>query len=284
MAYPVFVPGQPGLIPDAWVINPGGTGSAPPVVAVHGIRRAVEQMAHLLTPRAQETGRTIVLPHFDKTQWPRYQRAACAQRADTALLNLVQRLTVEGVMNPGPFDLSGFSGGAQFAHRFAWMYPSRVGRLCATSPGWWTFPDAQAAWPYGTGTKPSRRSLQSGWLQANLGRFLSREIVVSVGSNDITRDHNLRQGQFIDAQQGRNRHERAQNWVDAMRYAARCLGVESNICFTELKGQGHSFSRCVQRAHLDHLFVSPPNPCAGCQQRHACSKSQFSKLLERNAA
>lgn len=284
MTEPVFRPGRPGLIPDAWVINGGGPAQVAPIVAVHGIRRAVRQMAHLLAPRARETGRTVILPHFDKEQWRNYQRAACARRSDKALLALTQALVEDGTITAGPFDIAGFSGGAQFAHRFTWMYPHAVGRLCVTSPGWWTFSDVNAAWPYGMGLAGARRNAEAFWLQTNLKRFLDRDIVVCVGSDDIKRDANLRSGPEIDAQQGPNRLVRAQNWVRALRAVASDLGVEAGISFNLLKGVGHSFSTCVERAHLDRLFVTPPNLCASCQVRQTCAKSQTTEIYERNAA
>lgn len=284
MTTPVFRPGTPGLIPDAWVIKADKANATAPVVAVHGIRREVEEMAHLLAPRAMDTGRTVILPHFSKSHWTRYQRAACPKRSDKALLSLMQSLLADGTVASGPFDLAGFSGGAQFAHRFAWMYPQAVGRLCATAPGWWTFPDVDAAWPYGLEVPGHRRGVAAIWLQANLKRFLDREIVVTVGSDDIQRDRNLRTGVLIDAQQGVNRVERAQNWVRAMEKAAQNRGLNANITFKVLRGVGHSFSTCVTRAHLDELFIKPANACAGCQFRHLCLKNQPNDVLERSAA
>jgi hypothetical protein len=86
---PLFRPGVPGLIPDAWIVNPSGRPTLPAVVAVHGITRGVEEMMEHLLPRARETGRTLIVPHFDTTNWPRYQRAACKNRADWALIRLM---------------------------------------------------------------------------------------------------------------------------------------------------------------------------------------------------
>lgn len=282
MNTPVLRPGIPGVIPDAWVINAGkGTGQ-PPVVIVHGIKREVAQMAQLMCRRAHQVQRTVILPHFDATHWKKYQRAACPKRADIALLNLMQSLTSEGRVAPGRFDLAGFSGGAQFSHRFAWMYPDLVGRLCLTAPGWWTFPEPEAAWPYGMGADTSRRGVEGLWLQANLRRFLDREIVVTVGSEDTTRDANLRKGAQIDAQQGSTRVDRARNWVRAMRIAAHKAGLRPNISFDLLEGCGHSFSTCVVQAQLDRQFVVPA--CARGRTCADCTKSRNINLFERTAA
>jgi pimeloyl-ACP methyl ester carboxylesterase len=268
-AVPVFRPGVPGLIPDAWVLGSACGAARPAVVAVHGITRGVEEMVSHLLPRAAATGRTLVVPHFDTAHWPRYQRAACRQRADLALLRLMTELRSEGRISPEPFDLSGFSGGAQFAHRFTWLYPGMVGRLCATAPGWWTFPDSGVAWPQGMAPAP-RDAGQSFQLHANLRRFLDRRIVVCVGGDDTDRDENLRQGDGIDARQGLNRLIRARRWCDAARVRAHSLGLMPAISLRILQGCGHSFVECVTRGGLDHDFIQPHPRCTGCRAASPC--------------
>jgi len=253
---PILRRGVPGLIPDAWIVDPGGAAAAPPVVAVHGINRGAKEMAFHLLAQARVTGRVVVIPHFDTTHWPRYQRAACKNRSDWALLRLIKELRCEGRIGPDVFDLSGFSGGAQFAHRFAWLYPSLVGRLCLTAPGWWTFPDVAASWPYGMGAAP--RDKGTGFkLQANLGQFANRQIVVCVGGDDVQRDDNLRQGRAIDAQQGPHRFARAQRWCADIDAVARMQGIVPAISLRVLQGCAHSFSDCVTAGRLDQHFIQP---------------------------
>jgi pimeloyl-ACP methyl ester carboxylesterase len=284
-----FRAGVRGLIPDAWIVGQTAGDTLPPLVAVHGITRGVEEMVTLLAPRARATGRTIVVPHFDRVNWPRYQRAACSHRADWALLRLMSALRQDRRVGDGRFDLSGFSGGAQFAHRFAWLYPDMVGRLCATAPGWWTFPDAGASWPYGMA--PGSGGAESFRLQANLRRFLDREIVVCVGSDDVERDANLRQGGAIDVQQGATRVERARRWCAAAEAAARAEGLRPNITLRVLQGCGHSFADCVIHGGLDRDFAPVATRCAAsrcgsCQLGAICrsiSTSHFS-TIERTAA
>ncbi len=277
----VFRRGIPGLIPDAWIVNPDNINDAPPVVVVHGIQRQVRAMADLLSRRAAETDRTVILPHFDTTHWPRYQRAACPNRADIALLSLMRHLTREGRVAKGRFDLSGFSGGAQFAHRFAWIYPDSVGRLSLTAPGWWTFPDAQIAWPYGIGSADAKHRLQGLWLQANLKPFLARDIDVRVGSEDTLRDPNLRKGADIDVRQGLTRVDRARNWAQAMRDAAHAINIPPHITFDTLPGCGHSFSECVVQAQLDRVFIVPAKAHSNAPK---CQTSDLPHTLERSAA
>ncbi|SIO54628.1 hypothetical protein SAMN05444722_3390 [Rhodovulum sp. ES.010] len=280
---PVFRPGVPGLIPDAWIVESDCGPAAPAVVAVHGITRGVKEMVSHLLPRARATGRALVVPHFDAAHWPRYQRAACRNRADWALLRLMAALRSEGRIDAGPFDLSGFSGGAQFAHRFAWLYPSMVERLCITAPGWWTFPHADMAWPEGIATAP-RKSSHGFQMRANLRRLLDRRIVVCVGSDDVARDANLRQGASIDARQGANRVERARRWCAAAEARARDEGLTPAISLRLLQGCGHSFVDCVARGGLDRDFIRPLACCAGCQHALTCAGGKAPRTIERISA
>lgn len=279
----VFRAGVPGLIPDAWILNPGAQVASPAVVAVHGITRGVDEMVAHLLPRARATGRTVVIPHFDMDHWPRYQRAACRNRADWAMIRLTEALCAEGLIGPGPYDLAGFSGGAQFAHRFAWLYPGRVGRLCLTAPGWWTLPDAQMAWPYGIATAPGDQGLGF-CLQSNLRPFLNRRITVCVGGDDVERDPNLRTGAEIDARQGPNRLARARRWCAEMEARARAEGLAPAISLRVLQGCGHNFTECVVNGGLDRDFIDAGDGCRGCGNAQTCAIARQDNTIESEAA
>ena len=255
MALVHFRPGVPGALPNAWVIQPEAASATPPVLAVHGLNREAEQMAHLLASQADATGRTVVLPVFDRTSWPRFQRAACKNRADWALLSLLEVLRGEGWIGDAKPDLSGFSGGAQFAHRFAWLYPETVGRLCLVAPGWWTFPDKRGVYPYAMSTSSPKDTAAAFRLRANLARFLDREITVMVGALDVQQDRNLRQDVSVMDQQGPNRVVRARKWTAAALRAARRLGLTPSIRFHLMPDCGHSFGDCVANGALASSFV-----------------------------
>ena len=211
--------GAQGL--GAWVFTPTQPApDAPPLVAIHGIGRNAEGQARLLAPRAEAQGRIVVAPLFAAARFPRYQRARCRDGADSALLALLGDLVLSGDIPPGPAEMTGYSGGAQFAHRFTLQHPNRVGRLVLTAAGWWTFPDA-APYPYGLGAAArARDALAARWASANLPDFLQREIVVAIGESDDRPDENTRSGAAIDAQQGSDRLTRARRWVDSVNAAA----------------------------------------------------------------
>lgn len=267
-ASPAFRPGKGRREPPAWILAPPSPApGARPLVLVHGIARDPERMLGRLADRAAARGRLIVAPFFDARRHRGYQRVLTRTRADRALLTLLDSLTVEGVLAPGPVDLAGYSGGAQFAHRFAWLHPHRVGRLTLAAAGWWTFPD-EAPFPYGLGAPRRGDRHAARCLRHNLGAFLDREIVVAVGARDRVPDAATRTGPEIDAQQGRDRLTRARRWVRALVEAAAGRGIDPTIALHVLPGCGHDFAACAE-AGLDRLIlpdappvrsVRPPRP------------------------
>ncbi|GFE48432.1 hypothetical protein So717_01850 [Roseobacter cerasinus] len=258
----VFWPATSRSVLPCWLALPEHpVPGQPPLVAVHGIRRGAEQQAALFAERAAAQGRVVIAPIFDKASWLGYQQAVLCGRADLALLDLLLSLRVAGVVTTERFDLFGFSGGAQFAHRFAMLHPDRLRRLSVASPGWYTFPDT-ACYPYGLWPRPDHTD---GWghrLAANLHRFLTLPITVSVGACDSRRDRNTRSGPQIDAQQGPHRLARARSWAQALRRAACELRIQPDIALHVLPGCGHHFETCMRLGGLDRIVL----PKAGSGQ------------------
>jgi len=231
--------------------------SARVLVAVHGIRRGADVKAALFAPRAAALGRIVIAPLFDAQRWPRYQRLG--DGADSALLELLEGLgddAVTPIEARKRFDLCGFSGGAQFAHRFAMLYPERIGRLCLASAGWYTFPD-HSPYPYGLGP-PGGSGARTARMQSRFENFLRLPIDVYVGARDNRRDANTRSGDSVDRQQGRDRRSRASRWSEALAIEAGVRGIVPSIRFKVLPGCGHNFRRCAQRGGLvDEVLREP---------------------------
>ncbi|MBW4709208.1 alpha/beta hydrolase [Roseobacter sp. YSTF-M11] len=193
---------------DCWLACPSPiTPNVPPLVAVRGVRRDAKLQAALFADKATASGRPVIAPVFDRANWLGYQRVVLCGRADLALLDLILGLRSAGIVQSEKLDLFGFSGGAQFAHRFAMLHPERVSRLNIASPGWYTFPD-NATYPYGLWPQREHCDEWSHGMISNLDRFLILPMTVSVGQNDCDRDRNTRTGPAIDAQQGVNRLDR----------------------------------------------------------------------------
>ena len=241
--------GRRGLA--CWMVLPNGMApDAIPLVAVHGVQRGAEDKAVLLQERAEQLGRPVIAPLFDKETWPHYQQLVRSGRADLALLTLMEELRIEGVWQSRQFDLFGHSGGAQFAHRFAMLYPHLVRRLTVGAAGWYTFPD-QAEFPLGLARRPDHP--QDDWgprMAAGLDRFLSLPIRVYVGALDNQPDDNTRRGELIDEQQGIDRMTRAARWTRAVRQAAEARDLEPNVVLRVLPNCAHDFRDCVANGDL----------------------------------
>ena len=252
-------------IPDRMVTD------QPPLVAVHGIRRNARQQAELFAQRANALGRPVIAPLFDRQSWPRYQQTIRRGRADLALISLIDGLRDEGVVQADRFELFGFSGGAQFAHRFAMMHPHLVERLTVASAGWYTFPDAQR-FPYGLSARSDPPDPWSNVTEERFQRFLTIPTQVCVGADDTVRDDNLRSDDQIDAQQGENRLVRGIRWTQALKEAALERNLAPSASFFALSACSHDFRQCVVNGGLDRIVVPdgdnarPQNsPCGrGC--------------------
>ncbi|WP_108883222.1 alpha/beta fold hydrolase [Anderseniella sp. Alg231-50] len=240
---------------SCWLALPDTISDAlPPLVAVHGIRREADAQAEFFGERATALGRPVIAPLFERERWPRYQQAVRRGRADLALLRLMTELQDTGLWRTKKFDLFGFSGGAQFAHRFAMLHPAVISRLIISSAGWYTFPD-DAAFPYGLAPRPGRSASWAPRLTAQLDQFLALPMHVCVGAQDNTPDRNTRSGPDINAQQGLHRRARAIRWAETVRSAAQARNIRPSIEFVALPSCGHNFRNCITRGGLDTIVV-----------------------------
>lgn len=217
--------------------------TALPLLALHGISRNARALWQAFDPLAEAQGRALLVPRFAQDQWPLFQRIDRA-RPDLALLDLLHQAGLSGQR----VDLFGFSGGAQLAHRFAMLYPHRVGTLHLAAPGWYTLPDTGVTWPQGLGSCPRQRlrSFDAASLsRLQLSRYLSLRVRLWVGALDVQRDASLRQTADLDACQGKTRIERAERYAESFDCAARALGITPDISLTVLPNCGHEFTQCA---------------------------------------
>ena len=220
-------------------VRPG----ARPLVTVHGISRNAVQHLASFAPFAEETGRIVIAPLFTEAHCRRYQQVVVGDcRADDALGAVLEEVAAETAVSVDKIDLFGFSGGAQFAHRFAMLYPDRVERLALASAGWYTFPTTDDSFPYGLA--PGKKNAR--YMRNALEGFLQIPTLVMVGEWDVERDSGLRKNRIVDRRQGLTRVERAARWTSAVRKVAAEQGVRPEIRFETIDGCGHSFNDCVE--------------------------------------
>lgn len=223
----------------------------PVVVAVHGIsRNSEEHLERLGTAASSDVA--ILAPHFDAEDFPHYQKLGLdlpERRADLWLDAALDALQAETGLGTGRFHLFGFSGGAQFAHRYALINPRRIRSLHLAAAGYYTFLDETVAWPRGLRGAPL-----GGQMAANRNFFLRIPIEVYVGDDDVERDPALRQGRAIDRQQGPDRRARALAWASHLRQLQAELDLPP-AGMTVLAGVNHEFSQACTIGGLQHRLL-----------------------------
>lgn len=225
---------------------------SPIIVSVHGISmNAAEHMVRL-RGIAEQAGAAVIAPVFNRKVYPRYQQLADSRsgvRADLALIDMladVRRQT--GIATPR-IHITGFSGGAQFAHRFALYHADQVASCVSCAAGWYSFPMADAPYPLGMGegTGPGGASPHPAW------RSVAHHVIV--GARDNSADPALNMTEAVVALQGTGRRTRARRWVRAMNRDRRSHGL-SPVTLTELPGLNHDFTQAHDRHDLAHLIAT----------------------------
>jgi poly(3-hydroxybutyrate) depolymerase len=142
---------------------PGFSPGQPPrfaglLVSVHGSDRDPAQASRAFQAYADQAQVAVLAPLFpagvaDVREADAYKFLGVGYpgglRYDLLLLAMVaeaaQRFGTQGQV----FDLVGFSGGAQFVHRFCYVHPDRVRAACVAAPGRVTLPDVEEPFPVG---------------------------------------------------------------------------------------------------------------------------------------
>jgi len=217
-------------------------------VSVHGVSRNAREHADRFAPLAEEYGVVLVAPLFSRRHFGDYQRlgrAGSGRRADQAIQLITREIESLTGADSSKISLFGFSGGGQFAHRYAMAHPGRVRQLVIGAAGWYTYPDESCPYPYGTASTPGLKGISF-----NVRRFLQVPACVLVGQWDIKQDPGLNQSRRIQRQQGTTRLERGRRWIDAMNQAAIAHGMVTSYEFSILPGVDHDFSLAMKNGRL----------------------------------
>ncbi|HFD92721.1 MAG TPA: hypothetical protein ENJ22_05475 [Gammaproteobacteria bacterium] len=220
----------------------------PMVVAVHGISRNGREQIEQFQDLAERYQAILLAPLFTKPHFKDYQRlgrVGRGERADLALAQMIHEATQITDTRLQPVYLFGYSGGGQFAHRFAMAWPQHVARLAIGAAGWYTWPDLSRKYPYGV-----RETDALPGVVFDPAAFLNIPTLVMVGEWDAERDPGLNRAPHIDRRQGTTRIERGKRWVAAMKDAAAAYGYDTEYRFELLPSSGHSFLENMARGNM----------------------------------
>ena len=136
--------------------SPGVPGPWPVVVVVHGTQRMAERYRDAYRDFAEEHGCLVVAPLFpagadEPGDLSGYKRLEFrGTRYDLVLLAMLDEIAADLPARVDRFHLHGFSGGGQFAHRFALLHPERLASVSIGAPGRVTRIDPDTPWWLGT--------------------------------------------------------------------------------------------------------------------------------------
>ncbi len=232
-----------------WVYLPAGAPQPKRImVSIHGISRNIEEHLAALRPWADEYGVALILPLFDELDFFDYQRlgrTGHGPRADIPLLGVLDEVQKIDGLDTRKIDLFGYSGGAQFAHRFAMIHPQRVSRLALAAAGWYTWPNSCMRYPFGLNIETGLENAS-----ADIRAFLQIPMCVFVGKHDVERSRSLNTSRLIDSVQGLTRRERARNWTQVIREEGLRRGIPVKIHYELLPRTKHAFRRAVTHGGL----------------------------------
>ncbi len=136
------------------------------------------------------------------------------------------------------YVIYGHSAGAQFVHRMLILVPEcRAERAAAANAGKYLWPDFGVRFPYGLGGAPGLTRRRFG------GKALSRKLFILAGTKDTEESEKKDPDLPVSDEarrQGKNRLERARNFVKAARKLAAEYKVQLGWELREVKGVAHS--------------------------------------------
>lgn len=245
-------------------VPPQGGVGARVFVTVHGVSRNAGEHARRFKRLAKQYGVVLVAPLFPRERFPDYQRlgrSGKGERPDRALQAILGEVGDLTGADVSQVYLFGYSGGGQFAHRYAMAHPEQVAGVAVGAAGWYTFPDPAARFPRGLKTRSKALALRF-----KPKAFLKVPMAAFVGEQDVRRGPGrpeMKQTSRVDAQQGLTRLERGYRWIEAMRTAAVAHRLATPYEFEALPHASHSFKASMKRGRLGQrvfafLFGPPP--------------------------
>jgi len=217
------------------------------IVLVHGISRNAEEIMRSFSQVIDDTS-LLVAPVFSREYARDYQRLGRkgkGPRADYILQSILNELKDEYDCKLRKINLFGFSAGAQFSHRFAFAHPHLIDKVAIVAAGWYTLPSKALDYPMGLKLNGEFTDVQF-----ELARISRIKFRVYIGEKDYLRDKSLNKNKKIDRLQGKNRIERAKNWIDLMRIQAEKQHISNAIKLELLPSVAHDFTDANNQSEI----------------------------------
>jgi len=214
--------------------------------------RNISNPGKILKSYAKENGVILIVPIFDKYNYGSYEGPIGGYRglagrkidADVFLNQIIDsyKKTLKGYK--GKFSIIGHSAGGQFVGRYIAKYPERIIAASIIAPGTYLSFDEKVDYPYGLKkccwlldwkgmAKEDQKIMQYTPDKEKLKEMFKLRIRVIVGSKDT-----YKYSPYV-GQVGLTRIDRGRGWVISAKEYAKSIGVNDNIKFIFLKGEGH---------------------------------------------
>ncbi|MCF6288258.1 MAG: alpha/beta hydrolase [Proteobacteria bacterium] len=223
------------------------------IVLVHGVSRNARDIITSFS-QVMDSNSILIAPVFTKeyaTDYQRLGRKNKGPRADYILQAIVNELKNQYNITCDKLNLFGFSAGAQFAHRYAFAYPHTVNKVAIVAAGWYTLPSDNIAYPVGL-----KITDEFADIDFELLRLLRTKFRVYIGEKDYLRDKALNKSKQVDALQGKDRIERAKNWVKSMHQQCLKHKINNKIKLVILPNVVHDFQDANNLAQLSNKVSS----------------------------
>ena len=143
------------------------------------------------------------------------------------------------VVDVSKFSLSGFSGGAEFSHRFFYLHAERLLGVCIGAPGSATHLDFDREWPAGV------KGLDSIFGRVMDISLLKQVHVLLVGGSNNVEGPASKARLMLKGKNFGNEEEVLRTRVQKTKMLADNLGNAGlNITFKIVEGAGHEMEKC----------------------------------------
>ncbi|MDH6514224.1 poly(3-hydroxybutyrate) depolymerase [Streptomyces sp. SAI-135] len=208
----------------------------PLVVTVHGTRRRAETLRDAFGDFSERHSCVVLAPLFPAgitgpNDVDSYKLLSPAGfRPDEILLAMVDEAAARWHVRTNRFHLHGFSGGGQFAHRFAYLHPHRLASLSVGAPGRVTLLDPTTTWWHGTADLKDQFGTA-----ADAAALRGLPVQLVVGENDTDATELAPDNGTLSGATGTDRVGR----INALRANWRAHGIDARLDIVPGAGHNH---------------------------------------------